>query len=1158
MGKIPMKRRLLILMSLFVLGSSIGFAQKVTLNYNRTNLRTVLERVTEQTDYTLAFIKEVVDLNDEVTIRVNETDLATVLNQLLTPRNIGYEIRDNKIYIFDKAISGVAEATQSTQLDQRLTGRVTDDNGEPVIGANISIPGTSIGTVTDYDGNYTLSVPRGSTLRFSYIGYLDREYTITSQTQLNVQLFEDTEVLDELIVVGYGVQRKSVVTAAISKVTAEELNVTRPSRVEDALKGKVSGVQITQSSGQPGSDSKVRIRGIGTVNNSEPLYIVDGMIVGGGINYLNPVDIESVEILKDAASAAIYGARAANGVILVTTKKGTKGKATVNYDVSYGWQNPWKKREILNAEEYMVVMNEVQLNDGNLPRYNNEQVMGAGIGTDWQDETFYYNAPVQNHQVSVSGGSEDLLYFLSFGYFDQAGIVGGNYDKSNYKRYSLRTNSTYTVFKDDDRSFLNKFTLGSSVGYSRDKSSGIETNSEYGSILGSALTFSPLVSVYADEATAADILNRYPHAVTNGDRVFSLPPAGFQEIANPVGMLHQPSAGLNNSDKFVGSFWGELQILPELRFRTTYGADLAFWGYDTYTFPYFLATQGKDQQFSTVQSEMNRGYSWQLENYLTYVKTFNEVHNLSAVAGVSASRYRVRNLGGNDRDLLETNPSKANINSAIADRQLERAWGGTGGYDFTGTASYFGRVDYNYDERYMMQATVRRDGSTSFGPNNRWGVFPSFSAGWNMTNEPFMESRPEWFDYLKLRFSWGKNGNDRIGNFLYTSLMDGGQNYYFGGGYQVNQADPAKVGEITGSMQYGSSPGYIPNPDVKWEESVQTDLGLEARFFNSRLTFGFDYFTKATNDMLMYQPIPSYVGLGAPIANVGDMENRGVEFELGWKNSAGDFNYFVSANASYLQNKLINLGNETGEQIYENAGASGVGSYVKGMNGEVFPYFYGFKTDGLFQNQAEVDGYVNNEGARMQPTAKPGDVRFVDTNGDGVISDDDKTKIGKGAPDWTYGVTLGADWKGFDVNMFFQGTVGNDIFDFAQRGDIPAANRPAWILDRWHGEGTSTRIPRMTSANPNGNWRSSDLYIKDGSYMRLKSAQLGYTLPDYLTKKISVQRLRIYISADNLLTLTAYDGFDPEIASGGYTTIGVDRGIYPQARTISLGANISF
>ena len=1157
MGKIPMKRGLMLLLSLFVLGTVMLSAQKVNLNYSKATLRTVLESITEQTGHTLAFSKEVVNLNEEVTIREQNTELETVLKQLLTPRQIGYEIRENKIYIFDQSLAET-ETGQPVTQQVNLTGRVTDENGEPVIGANISVPGTTTGTVTDYDGYYALTVPKGSTLRFSYIGYLDREYNITSQTQLNVQLLEDTEVLDELIVVGYGVQRKSVVTAAISKVTAEELNVTRPSRVEDALKGKVSGVQITQSSGQPGSDSKVRIRGIGTINNSEPLYIVDGMIVGGGINYLNPVDIESVEILKDAASAAIYGARAANGVILVTTKKGTKGKASVNYDVSYGWQNPWKKREILNAEEYMVIMNEMQLNDGNLPRYNNEQVMGAGVGTDWQDETFYYNAPVQNHQVSVSGGSDDLLYFLSFGFFDQAGIVGGNYDKSNYRRYSLRSNSTYTVFEADDRSFLNKVTVGANIGYSRDKSTGIETNSEYGSILGSALTFSPLVSVYADEATAAGILAQYPHAVTDGDRVFSLPPAGFQEIANPVGMLHQPSAGFNNSDKFVSSFWGELQILPELKFRTTYGADLAFWGYDSYTFPYFLATQGKDQQFSTVQSEMNRGYSWQLENYLSYAKSFNEVHNLSAVAGVSASRYRYRNLGGNDRDLLETSPSKANINSAIADRQLERAWGGTGGYDFTGTASYFGRVDYNYAERYMLQATMRRDGSTSFGPNNKWGVFPSFSVGWNMTNEAFMANRPEWFDYMKLRFSWGKNGNDRIGNFLYTSLMDGGQNYYFGGGYQVNEADPAKVGEITGSMQYGSSPGYIPNPNVKWEESVQTDLGLEARFLNSRLTFGFDYFVKATNDMLMYQPIPSYVGLGAPIANVGDMENRGVEFELGWKNSAGDFNYFIAANASYLQNKLINLGNETGEQIYENAGASGVGSYVKGMNGEVFPYFYGFKTDGLFQSQAEVDGYVNGEGARLQPTAKPGDVRFVDHNGDGTISDDDKTKIGKGAPDWTYGLTLGADWKGFDANLFFQGTYGNDIFDFAQRGDIPAANRPAWILDRWHGEGTSNRMPRMTSANPNSNWRSSDLYIKDGSYVRLKSAQLGYTLPDALTKKISIQRLRLYVSADNLLTFTGYDGFDPEIASGGYTTIGIDRGIYPQARTISLGANISF
>ncbi len=1158
MGRIPTKRGLATLVTFFVLSITLCSAQKVNLNFSQKSLRTVLESITEQTNYTLAFSKEAVDLSDIVTIRITDEELVQVLSQLLTPRHIGYEIRDNKIYIFDQPVPVNAVTRQTPPQEVRLTGTVTDLNGEPIVGANIVVPGTTIGTVTNMDGAYSMILPQGSLLRFSYIGYLEQEYRITNQTVLNVQLSEDVGTLDELIVVGYGVQRKSVVTAAISRVSSEELNVTRPVRVEDALKGKVSGVQITQSSGQPGSDSKVRIRGIGTINNSEPLYIVDGMEVGGGINYLNPVDIASVEILKDAASAAIYGSRAANGVILVTTKKGDKGKATVNYDVSYGWQNPWKKKEILDAREYMVIMNEAQINDNNLPRYNNEQVMGAGKGTDWQDETFYYNAPVQNHQVSVSGGTDKGNYFLSFGYFDQAGIVGGNYDKSNFERYSLRSNSIYNIFETKERSFLNNVQLGVNMGYSRNKSTGIETNSEYGSILGSALTFSPLVPVYADEETGKAILAQYPHAVKNGDRVFSIPPAGFQEIANPVGMLNQPSAGLNNADKFVGSFWGELTILPELKFRSSYGVDLAFWGYDSYTFPYFLATQGKDVQFSTVQSEMNRGYTWQLENYFSYNKSFKEVHNLSFVLGQSASKYTYRNLGGNDRDLLENDPLKANINYAIADRKEERVWGGTGGYNFTARASYFGRIDYNYDEKYMLQATVRRDGSSNFGPDHKWGVFPSFSAGWNVTNEAFMDGRPEWFDYMKLRASWGKNGNDRIDQFLYTSLMDGGQNYYFGGGYVVNQVDPKKVGETSGQMQYGSSPGYIPNPDVKWEESSQTNLGIDTRFLQSRLTFSFDYFKKKTIDMLMKQPIPSYVGIGAPIANVGDMENWGLEFELGWKQSAGDFHYAVSANASYLKNKLINLGNETGEQIYENAGASGVGSYVKGMNGEVFPYFYGYQTDGLFQNQAEVDAYVNTDGVKYQSAALPGDVRFVDRNGDGVISDADKTKIGKGMPDWTYGLTLSADWKGIDLNFFFQGTVGNDIFDFSQRGDIPAMNRPAWILDRWHGEGTSNRIPRMTSANPNGNWRSSDLYIKDGSYMRMKSAQLGYTLPVELTGKLAIQRLRVYVSADNLLTFTSYDGFDPEIASGGYTTIGIDRGIYPQSRTISVGANITF
>ncbi len=1024
--------------------------------------------------------------------------------------------------------------------DITVSGTVTaKEDGQPLPGVSVVIQGTTIGTITDFDGNYALGVPADGILEFSYIGMKSQTVVVDGKSVIDVVLAEDYTDLDEIVVVGYGVQKKSVVTAAISSVSSEELENSTPTRIEDVMKGRVSGVQITQSSGQPGSDSKVRIRGIGTINNSEPLYIVDGMAVGGGISYLNPTDIESVEVLKDAASAAVYGARAANGVILITTKKGKSGKASINYDFSYGWQNPWKKKSVLNAKEYMTIINEAELNDNNAPRYSQEQIAGAGAGTDWQDETFNYDAPVQSHQISITGGTDDVTYFVSFGYLNQEGIVGGNYGRSNYERYSIRSNTTYNVFE-ADRSFLNNIKVGVNAGYSRVLSSGIETNSEYGSVLGSALTFNPLVPVYAEDPDA--VLAQHPTAVTDKNgKVFSIPPAGFQEIANPVAMLNAPTGGQDNEDKFVSTFWGEINLIEGLKFKSSYGVDLAFWGADGYEFEHFLATQGKDLTQSHVYSNMHRGFVWQLENTLTYNKIYKEKHSLTVLLGQSAQEYKVRHLYGDDYDLLESDPNKANIDYAIAPPTEGRVAGGTGGFSNETLASYFGRVDYNYDERYMFQATVRRDGSSSFGPNNKWAVFPSFSVGWNVTNEAFMENLPDWFNYLKIRASWGTNGNNRIGNFSYTSLMDGNQNYYFGAGDDMY-------------MQYGSSPSKLANADVKWEESEQIDLGFDTRFFDSALSFGFDYFKKTTNGMLIDQPIPGYVGKGAPIANAGDMENSGLEFELGYRGSAGDFSYSISANATYLKNKLIDMGNDSGEAIYESAGASGVGSYVKGMNGEVFPYFYGYQTDGLIQNQAEAEAYNSLYGENAQP----GDVRFVDLNGDESITDDDKTKIGKGMPDWTYGLTVGVEWKQFDFNMFWQGSLGNDIFDFSQRGDIPAMNRPSWILDRWTGEGTSNSIPRMTNQNSNRNWRSSDLYIKDGSYARLKNIQLGYSLPNSLSQKAAISRLRVFVSAENLVTITDYDGFDPEIASGGYTTIGIDRGIYPQSRTIIIGANITF
>ncbi|MCT4590048.1 MAG: TonB-dependent receptor [Carboxylicivirga sp.] len=1029
----------------------------------------------------------------------------------------------------------------SQAQDLTVTGKVTGTDGAPVPGVSVVIKGTTTGTITTVDGDFSLPANRGDVIIFSFIGMSAQEVTVTSST-INIVMEEELTDLDEVVVVGYGVQKKSVVTAAISSVSAESLEAATPSRIEDVLKGRVSGVQITQSSGQPGSDSKVRIRGIGTINNSEPLYIVDGMAVDGGINYLNPSDIESVEVLKDAASAAIYGARAANGVILVSTKSGKSGKMNISYDFTYGWQNPWTKKSVLNATEYMVLMNETNLNDGLSPIYTPEEIAAAGSGTDWQDETFNYNAPIQNHQVSLSGGSDNATYFVSFGYFDQDGIVGGNYGRSNYERYSIRSNTTYNVFE-KERALLSKFRVGVNAAYSNIKSSGIDTNSEFGSVLGSALAMSPLVPVYADDPDA--VLAEHPKAVTDKNgRVFSLPPSGFQEIANPVAMLHAPTVSQGNSDKFVATFWGEIDLYKGIKFKSSYGADLAFWGDDGYTYPYYLTSQGKNTSRSSVTSSMNRGYTWQIENTLSYSKTLKEQHNFSVLLGQSAREYTYKNIGGQDFDLLEYVPYKSVIDYAIADEDDSILYGGTGNITSTTLASYFGRVDYNFDERYMFQASVRRDGSSRFGANNKWATFPSASVGWNITNEAFMENRPVWFDYLKIRASWGKNGNEQIGNFAYTSLMDGKLNYYFGSGDSEQ-------------LQYGSSPSRISNPDIIWEESEQIDIGFDLRLFSSRLALGFDYFRKDTEGMLMEQPIPNYVGKGKPIANVGDMRNSGVEIELSWKDNIGAFKYGVSANASYLKNELINLGNESGEIWLENA--FGIGDFVHGQNGEAFPHFYGYKTKGIIQNQSELDAYLPTyDIGGDKDKIGVGDVRFADTNGDGLVNEDDRTIIGKGTPDWTYGINIDAEYKNFDLTMFFQGALGGDIFDYSTRSDIPRMNLPAFMLDRWTGEGTSNSLPKLSTKSYGYNWKASDLYVKSGNYIRLKTIQLGYTIPQNILGANYFQRFRVFVSAENLITIASYEGFDPEIASGGYNSIGVDRGIYPQSRTISVGANITF
>ena len=1017
---------------------------------------------------------------------------------------------------------------------------ISGSDNEPLPGVNIILQGNSaVGTITNIDGEFSLSVPADATLSISYIGYKSQDVAVKGQRDLKITLYEDAEALEEVIVVGYGVQKKSVVTASIAKVSADDLAYTAPVRMDNALKGLAAGVTVTSASGQPGEAAQIRVRGIGTINDSDPLYIVDGMPIEGGLDYLNPNDIASIEVLKDAASGAVYGARAANGVILVTTKMGSQGRTKVTYDLSFGWQSAWKKRDVLNATEYAIMMNEGALNAGSAIIYDDPYSYGKG--TDWQKETFNDGAPMMNHQISVSGAGEKVSYLFSLGYYEQEGIVGGNFDRSDYQRLTLRSNTQYTLFDETkNRNYLNKLVITSNLAYARVKSKSITTNSEFGSALGSALALSPILTVYAEGDAETEQLEYYssysdytPMYSSDG-KLYTMAGSDYNEIVNPLALLSLPGDH-NWSHKFVANFSAEINLWDNLKFKSSYGVDLSFWGYDGYTPLYYLTANNKCTE-SVAYSYKADGTVWQLENVLMYDKTIGQ-HSFSVLLGQSAkkttgsylygSRYNITNY---DRPYLDA--------STGLQEDGEMAASGAPTDDAT-LASLFARVSYNYAERYMFQATVRRDGSSRFGANNHYAVFPSFSLGWNLTNEAFMEKRPDWLTNTKIRFSWGKNGNENIGNYQYTVLTSSGNNYIFG-------ADE--------STTVGVKASGLANPDLKWEESEQYDIGLDFGFLDNALTFTLDYYIKNTNGMLMTMNIPSYVGESLPTGNVGKMRNSGLEMEVSYKFKVKDWNFHVSGNATYLKNELKEYGNDSGWANLDTF--QGVGTITRAQNGQPFPYFYGYKTDGIFQNTSEVASYVSSSGEMIQPDAVPGDVRFVDMNGDGEIDDDDRTKIGKGMPDWTFGLNIGITWKNFDLNMMWQGVSGCDVFDATRRLDITTSNLPSYMLGRWTGEGSSNKYPRYVSGD-SVNWLSSDLYIYDGSYFRLKNIQLGYTLPQTWTRKCFINSLRIYVAGENLLTFTKYHGYDPEISSGG-TSLGVDRGVYPQARVWTVGATVNF
>lgn len=1068
---------------------------------------------------------------------------------------------------------------------QQVRGTVKNTAGDPVVGATVMVEETNQGTITGIDGEYTISVGDASKnhLTVSYLGMTTVTEAVAGRTVINFVLENDAEVFEDVVVIGYGTQKKSVVTAAISSISEDALEKAAPTRIDNALRGLSSGVAVQQVSGAPGASSQVRIRGIGSINDSQPLYVVDGMPLSGGIDYLNPSDIERIEVLKDAASAAVYGARAANGVILVTTKKGKAGDAVITYDYSYGMQNVWRKPQVLNATEYAVMMNEAAINSGNAPKYADPYAFG--VGTDWVGATLNSNAPIVQHQVQASGATDKVNYMFSVGYFSQDGIVGGNYGVSNYDRLTMRANTQATLFdQSKTRDWFNKATVSVNVSYANINSVGsVGESSEFGTVLGSAMAMSPVLPIYATDEMLAEYaemtipygdgtaINVLPYMITDKDgKVYTyINDAEYNELHHPLASMELPATKYN-TDKFVANASLDLQIFEGLTFRTSFGADLSFWGNHGYNKEYYRNAKSynidrvtevvtydengekvvtyKPQYATSAYQQMNRGLQWQIENTLNYDKQIGD-HHFSVLLGQAAISHNSAQVGGSRSNLPEVNDYMASINFATG--LAADGWQSVYGYYHSTPyrlASYFARASYNYAEKYMLQATVRRDGSSRFGPNNKWGVFPSLSAGWNIKNEELMQN----FDFIstmKLRASWGVNGNDSIGDMRYTTTMVGGNNYPFGTGGTEN-------------VQNGNKPNGLTNPNIKWEESVQTDLGFDLGFANNSLTLSIDYYTKETRGMLMEMQVPSYAGDSAPIGNVGNMINRGIELDLGYRGSAGELNYSINGNISYNTNELTYLGDES---TYLTGDSHKIGTLNRGDVGMVFPYFWGWKTNGVFQNMAEVEAYTwtdaDGNTSMIQPNAKPGDFRWTDVNNDGQITDEDRTYLGKGMPDWTFGLNLSFEWRNFDLSAFLQGQLGNDVLNVSRRTDLGSINLPKNILNRWTGEGTTNSAPRFEITSANENYRMSDYWIEDGSFVRMRNIQLGYTLPANVTKTLGINRIRVYISCDNLFTLTNYTGCDPEVTGGnsGFgTAYGIDRGVYPQSRTLTFGANVTF
>ncbi|MDR2467020.1 MAG: TonB-dependent receptor [Prevotellaceae bacterium] len=1044
-----------------------------------------------------------------------------------------------------------SETDSPEQQTKTITGTVRDDTGEALGSVGVQVKGSQTGVVTDMEGNYSINVPdEDAILVFSYVGYKTQEVAVGNRSTADVILLNADLTLDELVVVGYGVQKKKLVTGATVQVSGSDLQKLNTASALTSMQSQAPGVNIVQNNGQPGAGFKINIRGLGTVGNFSPLYVIDGM-AGGDINALNPSDIESIDVLKDAASAAIYGARAANGVILVTTRQGKSGKISVTYDGFYGVQNVYKMPALLDARQYMAIMDEINFNEGlaeyNWPsilgQYYEQAANGSWKGTNWIDEMRNKNAPTTNHSVNMTGGSDRSVFSMGLSYTGQEGTFGSTV-ASEYHRVTFRLNSNHVLWKNGDLKVLQ---VGENLLFSHIENNGIQTGNQYGNDISNALRAEPLMPLYNAKGDYFDYNDMKAMGLDRLDPMMS----------NPIALMEY-ERGYNKSKNYAlnGALNLQLQPIKGLIIKTQFGYKLSASTFRSFQKPYVLSST-TSRNNSEVTQNMEAGWNWTWENTANYKFAPAERHHVDVLVGQSMEKWgmgeylQARNINSLfddfDHAYIDNTPE---ITTATVING--NPWGAGA------LVSFFGRINYDYDEKYMLSLIMRRDGSSNFARGRRWGTFPSVSAGWVASNESFMEGASDYLDFLKLRASWGQNGNCNISNFQYLSTISFDATAAYSFGNNVN------------AQQTGGYADKLSNPDISWETQEQLDLGLDARFFNARLNLTFDWYSRTTKDWLVQAPVLGAYGMGtsgAPYINGGDVKNSGIEIAANWKDRLeSGLSYGVYVNYSRNRNKVTRIANSEGIlHGFSHAFTQGVLEMYRAETGFPIGYFWGYKTDGIFQNQADIDAWKAAGNGILQPAPQPGDVKFTDLNRDGTIDRNDKTNLGDGHPDSRIGFGLNLGYKGFDFSITGYGAMEVQIAkNYRKFADSPKENYTTDVYRRWHGEGTSNLWPRLTSGSHANYMNFSQIFVEDADYLKIQNVTLGYDLK-HVFPRIPFGQLRIYVQAQNLFTFTKYSGMDPEI---GYTPTdnsgdhewanGIDLGNYPNPRTYLLGLNVKF